>query len=118
MAMVAAGSYLIALAFLTQEPPEPPPGPPHVLDDRLVIENVAAEPDIVTPVSVAIDAKGRGLVIESHTHFRPEGYPGPPADRIRAFEDTDGDGKADKITTAFEGTKFTMGLAPDPRDGS
>jgi putative membrane-bound dehydrogenase-like protein len=90
---------------------------PTPVDSRLVIERFAAEPDIVTPTGVAVDAKGRVLVIESHTHFRPQGYQGPPADRIRRFEDTDGDGKSDKVTTVFEGTKYTMSLAVD-RDGS
>ncbi len=90
---------------------------PITSDPRLVIEKFAADPDIVTPTGIAVDAKGGVLVIESHTHFRPEGYKGPPTDRIRRFEDTDHDGKADKITTVFEGTKFTMSLAVD-LDGS
>src|SRR6267378_1064392 len=67
--------------------------PPRSLDARLVFERIAAEPDIVTPTGIAVDRRGRVLVIESHTHFRPAGYPGPPADRIRLFEDRDHDGK-------------------------
>jgi putative membrane-bound dehydrogenase-like protein len=63
------------------------------------------------------DSKGRLLVIESHTHFRPSKYTGPKFDRIRMFEDTKGTGKADKITTFFEGTTHTMDLAVHP-DGS
>ena len=63
------------------------------------------------------DAKGRLLVVESHTHFRPAKYNGPKFDRIRMLEDTDGDGKADKFTTFFEGTTHTMDLAVHP-DGS
>ena len=47
---------------------------------------------------MAVEANGRVLVIESHTHFRPEGYAGPKADRILAMTDTDGDGRADRIT--------------------
>ncbi|HEV3167956.1 MAG TPA: PVC-type heme-binding CxxCH protein [Isosphaeraceae bacterium] len=90
---------------------------PRAVDSRLTITLVAAEPDIVTPTGIAIDAAGRVLVIESHTHFRPQGYKGPPADRIRVFEDTDKDGRADRITTFFEGSKWTMGLVVD-RDGS
>jgi putative membrane-bound dehydrogenase-like protein len=90
---------------------------PRSLDPRLVVERFAAAPDIVHPVGVACDAKGRLLVIESHTHFRPKGYKGPPHDRIRVLEDTDGDGKADKFTTFFEGTKATMDIAVHP-DGA
>src|SRR6266851_10186940 len=79
---------------------------PH--DSRLVVELFAAEPDIVHPIGVAFDRKGRLLVIESHTHFPPEGYQGPKGDRIRMLEDTDGDGKADRFTTFFEGTQKSM----------
>ena len=87
---------------------------PKVVDPRLKIELFAAEPDIVTPTGLAVDARGRVLVVESHTHFRPEGYVGPPADRIRMFEDTDGDGRADRITTFFEGTTWTMNIGVHP----
>ncbi|MBI2825640.1 MAG: c-type cytochrome [Planctomycetia bacterium] len=85
--------------------------PVRSLDPRIVIERFAAEPDIVTPTGIAVDAAGRVLVVESHTHFRPPDYAGPPADRIRMLEDTDGDGRADRITTFFEGTTATMNLA-------
>lgn len=84
---------------------------PKVLDDRLAFELFAAEPQIVTPTGIAIDEKGRVLCIESHTHFRPNGYDGPAADRIQRYDDTDGDGKADKITTFHEGETYTMNLA-------
>lgn len=88
---------------------------PECLDTRLKIELFAAEPDIVTPCGLAVDERGRVLVVESHTHFRPKDYQGPPADRIRMFEDRDGDGRAERITTFFEGTTHTMnvGLHPD-----
>jgi hypothetical protein len=55
---------------------------PKVVDSRLKIELFAAEPDIVTPTGLAIDSRGRVLVVESHTHFRPDDYQGPPADRL------------------------------------
>ena len=84
---------------------------PRVVDDRLKLELFAAEPEIVTPTGIATDAKGRVLAIESNTHFRPKDYDGPPADRIRRFEDTDGDGHADKITTFYEGSVATMSAA-------
>jgi putative membrane-bound dehydrogenase-like protein len=80
-------------------------------DARLTIERFAADPQIVTPTGIAVEANGRVLVIESHTHFRPEDYAGPKADRILAMTDTDGDGRADKITVFFEGTQATMNLA-------
>ncbi len=90
---------------------------PKAFDPALMVERFAAAPDIVHPVSIAFDHRGRLLVIESHTHFRPPKYQGPPHDRIRVVEDTDGDGKADRFTTFFEGTTATMDIAVHP-DGS
>jgi putative membrane-bound dehydrogenase-like protein len=90
---------------------------PRAHDPRLVVELFAASPDIVHPIGIAFDRKGRMLVIESHTHFPPEHYQGPKFDRIRVLEDTDGDGKADRFTTFFEGTQKSMSIAAHP-DGS
>ena len=87
---------------------------PVAADPRLVVELFAAAPDIVHPIAMDFDAKGRLLVVESHTHFRPAKYAGPKFDRIRTFEDTDGDGKADRVTTFFEGTTHTMDVAVHP----
>src|SRR5262245_11243208 len=69
--------------------------PPRCHDPRLVVELFAAAPDIVHPIGIAFDARGRLLVIESHTHFRPANYEGPKHDRVRVLKDTDGDGRAD-----------------------
>jgi len=45
---------------------------PRAHDPRLIVELFAASPDIVHPIGVAFDRKGRMLVIESHTHFPPK----------------------------------------------
>ena len=90
---------------------------PQCADDRLRIDLFAAAPDIVHPIGVAFDRRGRLLVVESHTHFRPQDYRGPKHDRVRLLEDTDGDGKADRFTTFFEGTTATMDIAVHP-DGT
>lgn len=90
---------------------------PKVLDNRLQLELVAAAPDVRTPTGIAVDEKGRVLVIESHTHFPPEKYDGPPHDRILMLQDFASGGKAGKISTFFEGTRHTMNLAID-HDGS
>jgi len=91
--------------------------PPRSLDSRLIFERIAAEPDIVTPTGIAVDRQGRILIIESHTHFRPAGYQGPPADRVRLFEDRDHDGKPECIGSFVEGTRMTMSVAV-AQDGS
>ncbi|VTU00056.1 membrane-bound dehydrogenase domain protein : Probable L-sorbosone dehydrogenase OS=Planctomyces maris DSM 8797 GN=PM8797T_17242 PE=4 SV=1: HEAT_2: Cytochrom_C [Gemmataceae bacterium] len=110
------GVLLLASAAAAQ-PPKKALEVPKSADPRLTVELFAAAPDVVHPIALDFDAKDRLLVVESHTHFRPANYDGPKADRIRTFEDTDGDGRADKITTFFEGMTFTMDLAVHP-DGS
>jgi mono/diheme cytochrome c family protein len=60
----------------------------------------AAEPDIVKPIYMAWDERGRAWVLEARDYphgLVGEGEPGK-AD-IKICEDTDGDGKADKFTT-------------------
>jgi putative membrane-bound dehydrogenase-like protein len=59
----------------------------------------AAEPDVVKPICLAWDQRGRAWVVEARDYphgLVGEGEPGK-AD-IKICEDTDGDGKADKFT--------------------
>lgn len=90
---------------------------PVVLDDRLVLELVAREPDIVTPTGLAVDERGRVWVLENHTHQRPANYRGPTSDRIRVFDDFDASGKARRITTFADGFRNVMGIALAPDGG-
>lgn len=59
----------------------------------------AAEPDIVNPIAMSWDEKGRLWIVESvdypNTFLETDGAAN---DRIKICEDTDGDGKADKFT--------------------
>ncbi len=91
--------------------------PPTVADERLVIELVATEPDIVTPTGLTVDEQGRVWVIENNTHQRPSNYKGHDSDRVRVFSDPGPDGKFRKITTFADGFKNAMSLALG-RDGS
>ncbi|MDB5299038.1 MAG: rane-bound dehydrogenase domain protein [Phycisphaerales bacterium] len=93
--------------------PESPKSP----DDSVKVSLFATDPEVVTPIGATVDSRGRLLVIESHTHFRPKTYQGPATDRIRILEDTAGTGRADKFTTFYEGGSFLMNLVAD-RDGS
>jgi putative membrane-bound dehydrogenase-like protein len=95
-----------------------PPGPPLSPDEavaRMVVpegfsvEIVAAEPDVVNPVAMFIDEKGRFWITESFEYPRRE--PGPGRDRVRVLEDTDGDGKVDKTTVFAEGLNIPSGIA-------
>lgn len=96
---------LLSFFLVQQDVPKPA-----VLDDRLVLELVAAEPVLNTPTGMAVDAKGRVWVIESNTHFPPKNYKGRPTDRILIFEDFAPDGRAEKVTTFAEGFRYGMGL--------
>jgi putative membrane-bound dehydrogenase-like protein len=91
---------------------------PRVLLDGAKLELVAREPDIVTPIGMAFDQKGRLLVVESHTHQRPTDYVGPKGDRIRMLSDSDGDGRLDRWSTFAEGYQQAMNLCVRRPDGA
>jgi hypothetical protein len=90
---------------------------PCTLLDGCRLELLAREPDIVTPIGVAFDRRGRLLVVESHTHQRPEDYTGPLGDRLRMFDDSDGDGRLDHWSTFAEGFHHAMNVAVRPDGG-
>src|ERR1700722_18731479 len=103
---------LVAIAFSLAAPLAA--APPVVTDHDLVLELVAAEPDIVTPTGIAVDSKGRIWCIENNTHERPANYGGPTSDCVRVFEDFDANGKARKIWTFASGFRNAMGLSFGP----
>lgn len=70
----------------------------------------AQNPDIVTPIGIAVAPDGRVFVQENHTHKRESDYTGPETDRILVFEDTDGDGVADKRSVFYEGLTLSTDL--------
>src|SRR5688572_23449990 len=84
--------------------------PPRVTDERYKLELIAEAPDIVTPVGMPFDSRGRLLVIESHTHQRPHSYNGPPADRLRMLSDSDGDGRLDHWSIFAKGFRHAMNV--------
>lgn len=63
-----------------------------VLDNSLSIDLIAQEPDIMTPIGMAIDDDDTIYVLESHTHSVKEGYLGPKFDRIKKSIDKNKDG--------------------------
>jgi putative membrane-bound dehydrogenase-like protein len=97
------------------------------------VEVVAAEPLVRQPVTATFDERGRLWVIEYLQYPNPAGLrpvsvdqylrteydrmPEPPprgpkgADRIKILEDTDGDGRADKVTVFVEGLNLASALA-------
>ena len=79
------------------------------------IQLVAAEPDIQKPMNLAIDARGR-LWMSGSVEYPYAAADGQGHDAIKVLEDTNGDGRADKITTFVDGLNIPIGLYPY-RDG-
>lgn len=75
---------------------------------------VAEHPQVVTPTGIDVDAQGRVWVAASHTHFRPEGYPGPAHDEIIVLSNFDAGGRAQTRTVFYDKTDDTMGLLLGP----
>jgi len=87
---------------------------PVVVDERLKLELIAQDPEIVTPTGIAVSETGAIYVLENNTHFRPANYKGAASDRILVFEDFGPDGKARKVSTFAEGFQDSMSLAFGP----
>lgn len=94
------------------------PGPPLTPQEAIArmqvpegfrVELVASEPQIMNPVAMAFDDRGRIYVTESFEYPRHEA--GPGRDRIKILEDTDGDGATDKVTIFAEGLNIPSGIA-------
>lgn len=104
-----------------------------VLPEGFQAQVFASEPAIRQPVAACFDERGRLWVIEYLQYPVPAGLkpvtvdqylrteydriPDPPprgprgADRIKILEDTDGDGRADKVTVFVEGLNLASAIA-------
>jgi putative membrane-bound dehydrogenase-like protein len=83
------------------------------IDPAFKIELVAHEPDIVDPVAMCFDAKGRLFVCEMRGY--PNGGVGTGHEtrgRIKCLTDADGDGVFERSVTFAEGLRFPMGITP------
>lgn len=67
------------------------------------LELFASEPDIVNPIALNWDEKGRMWAVEAYDYPNNHVLNDPGEDRIKILEDTDNDGKADKVTVFAEG---------------
>jgi putative membrane-bound dehydrogenase-like protein len=70
------------------------------------VQVFAAEPDVINPVAFTVDEKGRLWVVECFEYPRRTQKGKLPRDRIKVLQDTNGDGKADKVTLWAEGKDF------------
>jgi putative membrane-bound dehydrogenase-like protein len=82
-----------------QKPLEPAESMKHLaMHDGFEASLFASEPDIIKPLWLAFDERGRLWIAESVDYpneLKPEGE---GRDRLKICEDTDGDGRADKFT--------------------
>jgi putative membrane-bound dehydrogenase-like protein len=69
-----------------------------------------SEPQIIKPLTMAWDERGRLWVVESVDYPNRVTDPGKGSDRITICEDTDGDGVADKFTRFAEGLNIPFSL--------
>jgi putative membrane-bound dehydrogenase-like protein len=111
-ALSLAGPALGAPPTPTQPAPNTPLTAPAALrritlPDGFTVSLYAAEPDVVQPIAMTIDPKGRLWVVENYSY--PVWLGGPRGkDRILIFEDADNDGRFDRRTVFYDhGTNFT-----------
>ncbi len=120
--LLVAGLVLLANTLAAQEKPphnqDKPPGPAlspqeaiqkMKVPEGFSVELVASEPDMVNPIGMTFDERGRIWITESLEYPRSE--PGKGRDRVKVLEDTDGDGRADKFTIFAEGLNIPSGIA-------
>jgi putative membrane-bound dehydrogenase-like protein len=119
-ALSSISILLIGIALLAQRPPhgqDKMPGPAlspaealkkMTVPEGFTVELVAAEPDIINPIGMTFDEKGRVWITESLEYPRRE--PGPGRDRVKCIE-IGPDGTASKVTTFAEGLNIPSGIA-------
>src|SRR4026209_1879549 len=84
------------LPWRYDEPPNEPYSPQEAIrhmkvPDGFTVELVASEPDIVNPIAMCFDDRGRIFITESLEY--PSKPAGPGRDRVKILEDTDNDGR-------------------------
>jgi putative heme-binding domain-containing protein len=79
------------------------------LPDGFAVELVASEPDIINPIAMTFDDRGRVWVTQSLEYPRKDA--GKGRDCVKILEDSDGDGRADRFTTFADGLNIPTGVA-------
>lgn len=81
------------------------------LDEKFDIEPFLTEPDVLSPVDVAFDARGNVYVVEMGD-YPYDAKPGNYQGRIRLLRDTNGDGKLDKAFVFAEDLPSATSILP------
>jgi len=114
-AVCLAGSQAAeVLPHRQDRPPNPPRSPEEAVRHMRVpegfsVELVASEPEIVNPIALTFDDRGRIWITESIEY--PRKPAGPGRDRVKILEDSNGDGRADRVTTFASDLNIPTGIA-------
>jgi putative heme-binding domain-containing protein len=97
-----------------EQPPNQPYSPQEAIrkmtvPDGFTAELVASEPDIVNPIAMSFDDRGRIWITESIEY--PRKLAGVGRDRVKVLEDKDADGRASKVTVFADGLNIPTGVA-------
>ncbi len=111
---LSASAQKLLIPQSQDKPPGPALTPEEAIKKMVVpegfhVELLASEPDIVNPVAMTIDERGRFWITESVEY--PRHPAGKGKDRVKILEDTNGDGKIDKVTVFAEGLNIPSGIA-------
>ena len=112
---LAVASASAAFAGPYDPAPTPPLSPDEAVKhfrvpDGFEVRLFAAEPDVVNPVAMTWDDRGRLWVVEliDYPYTTKEGAKN--RDRVKVLEDTDGDGRADKVTVFADGLNLATAI--------
>ncbi|MEX2139166.1 MAG: PVC-type heme-binding CxxCH protein [Pirellulales bacterium] len=113
-AAMAAPAQHDAIPHRQDRPPNEPYSPAEAQSKMTVpegfrVELVASEPDIVNPIAMTFDDRGRIFVTESIEY--PRKPAGPGRDRVKILEDRDGDGRAEHVSVLADGLNIPTGVA-------
>ena len=114
--VLSPAPLLAGLALATAVHAAPPDPASIRTDPRLTVTVWAAEPLVVDPVALCFDAQGVAYVAECRDY--PYGDPDNPGggSTVRRLEDSDGDGRPDRVTLFASGLHYATSVTPW-RDG-
>ncbi|MGC1272329.1 MAG: PVC-type heme-binding CxxCH protein, partial [Planctomycetaceae bacterium] len=117
--LVCGFAALLGPAFAAEPPVESPVAPEESLQHFVLspeldlrIDLVAAEPQVIDPVAVAFDERGRMFVVEMRDYPSGPAEGEKPASRISLLEDADGDGRFETAHVFADGLLFPTGVLP------
>lgn len=89
---------------------------PQLVDENLRLDLILEDPEIVTPIGLAIDSEDHLYVLESHTHSPNSDYEGPSYDRIKKGIDHDKDGLPDEWIIFADRIESGLNITAGPED--